>query len=70
MTKLKKARQAAGLSQSQLAEAVGISFRTLQEFDQGRKPINKAAAITVYKLAKVLGVSYEDLLEDIEKSPA
>lgn len=62
-TNLRHYRVCAGLSQSQLAEASGVSLRSLQEYEQGRKPINGVAGLTLYKLAKALGVMIEDLLE-------
>ena len=64
MSKLQARRKAAGLSQSQLAAKVeGLNLRTLQYYEQGALDINKAAAITVYRLAVALGVPVEDLLE-------
>lgn len=63
MSKLKDARLAAGLSQSELAKASGVSYRMVQYYEQGVKDINGAAAITVAKLAKTLGKRSEDLLE-------
>lgn len=62
-SKLQTARKAKGLTQKQLAEASGISLRTLQHYEQGSKDLNQAAAITVYGLAVLLGVSIEDLLD-------
>lgn len=35
----------------------------IQSYEQGAKDINKAQAITVYKLSKALNVKIEDLLE-------
>ena len=61
--RLKRAREAAGLSQRALAEKAGVSVRMVQFYEQGLKDINRAAAMTVYKLARVLGVKMEDLLE-------
>lgn len=63
MTNLKKARLAAGLSQSQLAEKAGLNVRTLQDYEQGRKDINGAAIRTMVRLADVLGVTERDLME-------
>ena len=60
---LKKARTAAGLSQSQLAEKAGLNVRTLQDYEQGRKDINGAAIRTMVRLADVLGVTERDLME-------
>lgn len=63
MTNLKKYRERAGITQAELSLRTGVSLRTLQDYEQGSKPINKAAAITVYRIAKALGVNVEDLLE-------
>lgn len=63
MNNLKHYRTAAGLSQAQLAEQVGISHRTLQDYEQGRKPLEKAAAITVLNMARSLGCTVEDLID-------
>lgn len=64
MSKLQDRRKAAGLSQSQLAEQVeGLKVRTLQRYEQGALDINKAAAVTVVRLAEVLGCEVVDLLE-------
>ena len=43
LTEVAEARQAAGLSQSQFAETLGISKRTLQEWEQGRRAPSGAA---------------------------
>lgn len=63
MSKLQDARKAAGLSQSKLAEVAGINLRILQYYEQGKNDINKAQALTVYKLARALNVNIEDILE-------
>lgn len=63
MNALKKHRQRAGLTQPELAEKVGISHRTLQDYEQGRKPLEKAAAITVLTMARTLGCSVADLID-------
>lgn len=63
MTNLKRIRQANNLSQSQLAEKTGVNLRMIQNYEQGFKDINKAQAITLYKIAQVLDCTIEDLLE-------
>lgn len=65
---LKNIREKNNLSQSQLASLVGISTRTLQDYEQGRKELSCAKAITVYKIAKALNCKFEDLIE-INESP-
>ncbi|MBR1989080.1 MAG: helix-turn-helix transcriptional regulator [Firmicutes bacterium] len=62
-TRLKHVRQLYGCTQAELAERSGVSLRSIQMYEQRNKNINKASADTVYRLAKVLGCSVEDLLE-------
>lgn len=59
---LKKIRINKGISQSDLANQSGVSLRTIQEYEQGRKSLNKASGETLYKLAKALNCNIEDLL--------
>lgn len=66
MNTLQKHRKIAGLTQPELAEKVGISPRTLQDYEQGRKPLEKAAAITVLTMARVLGCTVADLIDPEE----
>lgn len=63
MSNLKKMREAAGLSQNKLAEISGVSPRMIPKYESGEKDINKAQAITVYKIAKVLKVNMEYIIE-------
>ena len=63
MTNLKRIREKAGFSQAKLAEISGVSGRMIPKYETGEKDINKAQALTVFKLAEVLGVKVEDLLE-------
>ncbi len=60
--KLQEKRKAAGMSQAQLAGRAGLSVRTLQHYEQGLLDFNKAAAATVWRLARALGCQVEDLL--------
>lgn len=61
-TKLQEARQAAGLSQRQLAEKAGISVRTLQHYENGDRDIRKAAVETVLALAEALGCDINKII--------
>ena len=63
-TKLKKVREAAALSQSELAKRSGVSLRSIQMYEQKANDIDKAQAQTLYKLSRVLGCDIEDLLEN------
>lgn len=60
---LKRKRLAAGFSQSQLARLTDIPVRTLQQYEQGQKDINKARAEYVIALARALYCEPQLLLE-------
>lgn len=62
-TNLKKKRMDAGISQKELADICGVSIRTIQEYEQGRKNINKAQAGCLAILAQALCCDIKDLLE-------
>lgn len=64
MSKLKNTRQAAGLSQSQLAAATGLNVRMLQYYEQGVKDINGAKLATLLKLCLALDCKLGDILTD------
>lgn len=63
MTNLQEYRKKRNISQRQLAEQTGVNLRTLQDYEQGRKPLGQAAALTVLRIAKALGVTVEDLVK-------
>ena len=65
-TKLKQLRQRAGLSQSELAEASGVPVRTIQQYEQRQKSINKAQAEYLMMLARALHCNAEVLIEPVE----
>jgi len=46
-----EARQKSGLSQSRFAELLGVSVRTLQDWEQGRRNPSKAA-VSLIQIAK------------------
>ena len=60
--KLKKYRTRAGLSQSELARATEVPLRTLQQYEQQQKDINKARGEYLIKLARVLNCEPGDLI--------
>lgn len=62
-TTLKRVRASKGFTQRSLAEATGISLRTIQHWEQGSKDFNQAAAMTVYEVSQALGVDMIDLLD-------
>lgn len=62
-TTLQRIRKAQGFTQRSLAEATGISLRTIQHWECGDNDFSYAAAMTVYEVARVLGVDMLDLLD-------
>ena len=64
--KLKKLRQAAGLSQSQFTEKAEMSVRTLQHYEQGSKDFDHARIDTILRACLVLNCSLKDIIENQE----
>ena len=62
-TNLKRIRTAYGCTQAELARQSGVTLRSIQMYEQRRKDINKASAEALYRIAKVLGCTIEDLVE-------
>ena len=65
LTMLKKYRLNAELTQAELSEESGVPVRTIQQYEQRQKNINKAQAEYVIRLAKALYCEPEDLLEKV-----
>lgn len=59
---LEKARRAAGLSRRQLAKQSGISFNTIQNYEQGVRKINVRQILNLIALADALGVPIQKIL--------
>lgn len=62
-TNLKLLRLQRGLSQRELAEQSGVPLRTLQQYEQRQKHINKAQAEYLLMLSKALCCEITDLME-------
>lgn len=62
-TNLQERRLAAGLSQSQLARASGIPVRTLQQYEQRQKDVNRARSDYLVAISRALCCQPADLLE-------
>ena len=60
---LKEIRKEKGFNQSTLSEASGVNVRMIQYYEQGVKDINKAQASTIYKLARALDCSMEEIID-------
>lgn len=59
---LKYFRELKGMTQAELAEASGVSLRTIQAYEQGYKDINKGQLITGLKLAEALDCDIYDII--------
>lgn len=64
VTYLKKYREMSGLSQSELSRIANVPVKTIQQYEQKRKDINKAQVETVVKLARAIGCRVEDIMEN------
>lgn len=64
-TNLKSLRQKAGFSQRELAELSGVPVRTIQQYEQRQKNINKAQAEYLVMLAQAMCCGVEDLMEKV-----
>lgn len=62
-TNLKILRKRAGYTQKELALLTGIPMRTLQQYEQRQKSINKASVEYIYAISKVLGCEIRELME-------
>jgi transcriptional regulator with XRE-family HTH domain len=64
--KLQQLRQAAGLSQSQLAKAAGLNVRVYQNYEQGVRDISKAQLSTLLRICNTLHCKIADIITDQE----
>jgi DNA-binding transcriptional regulator YiaG len=64
-TNLKRIRKSAGMTQNELATQSGVPLRTIQQYEQRQKDINKAQAEYVILLSKTLHCSPEALIEKV-----
>ena len=58
---LKQIRNIKGLTQRQLAKAVGITERTINTYENNVKALQNADYIVVYNIAKALDVKTTDI---------
>lgn len=62
--RLKKARIRAGLTQSDLAQAAGLTFQQIQKYEKGD---NRVAISTLARMRPVLGIEAADLLPPLRQ---
>lgn len=66
-TRLKQRRVAMGMSQGELAEAVGITFQQVQKYERGA---NRMSASRLYEFSNVLETSVSHFFEGLESQKA
>jgi DNA-binding transcriptional regulator YiaG len=64
-TNLKRIRTLAGITQNELALQSGVPLRTIQQYEQKRKNINKAQAEYLISLSRALSCPPADLIEKV-----
>lgn len=55
-------RKALGMSQTELADAIGVRFQQVQKYENGS---NRVAASRLWQIADALGISVVALFEDV-----
>jgi transcriptional regulator with XRE-family HTH domain len=64
--RIRKLRRDRGLSQTALAEQLGITFQQVQKYENGT---NRISAMALVKLSAALGLSPSVLLSDLGEDP-
>lgn len=59
-------REMRELTQREVAELSGVSFRMIKDYEQGQRDINGAKLLTLLKLCAALRCRLEDILDDTE----
>ena len=65
-SKLKVMREMCELTQREVAELSGVSFRMIKDYEQGQRDINGAKLLTLLKLCAALRCRLEDIVDDVE----
>ena len=60
---LQRIRKASGMTQKKLASEAGAKLHMIQLYEQKKRDINKALAVTVLRIAHVLNYDVKDILE-------
>ncbi len=61
--RVRQARVAAGLTQTKLADQLGITFQQVQKYEKG---VNRIGGGRLYKIAHILGVKITYFFDDVE----
>ncbi len=61
--RVRRARVATGLTQTQLADQLGITFQQVQKYEKG---VNRIGGGRLYRIARILGVKITYFFDDVE----
>ncbi len=61
--RVRQARVTAGLTQTKLADQLGITFQQVQKYEKG---VNRIGGGRLYKIAHILGVKITYFFDDVE----
>lgn len=61
------ARKLAGISQTTLASAIGVTFQQVQKYEKG---LNRISAGKIVEISKLLGIGHAELLGSEDETPA
>ena len=61
---LQSERKKRNMSTDDIAYFTGISRRTIEAYENGQRDIRKASYESLAKIAKVLGISIQEMLEE------
>lgn len=65
--KLRAQRTLLGISQTELARAIGVTFQQIQKYEKGK---NRVSASKLYEISKLLEVSFSFFLEGFSETEA
>lgn len=60
--RLRALREASGMTQKQLADAVGVKQQALSKYERGENAVGNMTITLALKIAERLGVRIEDLI--------
>ena len=58
--RMRKSRQALGISQADLGKTLGVSFQQIQKYEKG---VNRVSAARLFDICKALNVSLSSMFE-------
>lgn len=65
----KEIREAKGFSKYQVAKEIGITWQQYHKYETGDSSLNHAPYKTVSRIASYFGLTTDELMQEINKSP-